>query len=66
MLTRLAMGIVEQEDDDVTTEKLDKALVELSDKKVRDKRVSRGERKSANYLLKKPVYHPIYVVCVEC
>ena len=42
MLTRLAMGIVEREDDDVTTEKLDKALVELSHKKVRDRRVYRG------------------------
>lgn len=42
MLTRLAMGIVKREDDDVTTEKLDKALVELSHKKVRDRRVARG------------------------
>lgn len=41
-LTRLAMGIVEREDDDVTTEKLDKALVELFGKKVRDRRVCRG------------------------
>lgn len=31
--TRLAMGIVEREDDDVTMEKLDKALGELFDKK---------------------------------
>lgn len=34
--TRLAMGIVEREDDDVTMEKLDKALGELFEKKVRD------------------------------
>ena len=34
LLTRLAMGIVEREDDDVTMEKLDKALVELFNKKV--------------------------------
>lgn len=34
LLTRLAMGIVEREDDDVTTEKLDKALNELFSKKV--------------------------------
>lgn len=33
--TRLAMGIVEREDDDVTMEKLDKALGELFEKKVR-------------------------------
>ena len=34
LLTRLAMGIVEREDDDVTMEKLDKALGELFEKKV--------------------------------
>ena len=34
LLTRLAMGIVEREDDDVTMEKLDKALRELLNKKV--------------------------------
>ncbi|CBJ28164.1 conserved unknown protein [Ectocarpus siliculosus] len=33
LLTRLAMGIVEREDDDVTMEKLDKALGELFEKK---------------------------------
>lgn len=35
MLTRLAMGIVEREDDDVTMEKLDKALGDLFEKKVK-------------------------------
>jgi len=34
LLTRLAVGIVEREDDDVTMEKLDKALGELFEKKV--------------------------------
>lgn len=34
--TRLAMGIVEREDDDVTMEKLDKALGELFEKKASD------------------------------
>ncbi|CAM9147521.1 unnamed protein product, partial [Ectocarpus sp. 13 AM-2016] len=33
LLTRLAMGIVEREDDDVTMEKLDKALGDLFEKK---------------------------------
>lgn len=34
LLTRLAMGIVEREDDDVSMEKLDKALGDLFEKKV--------------------------------
>lgn len=35
MLTRLAVGIVEREDDDVTMGKLDKSLAELVEKKVK-------------------------------
>ncbi|CAB1115795.1 unnamed protein product [Ectocarpus sp. CCAP 1310/34] len=35
LLTRLAMGIVEREDDDVTMEKLDKALGDLFEQKVK-------------------------------
>lgn len=44
MLTRLAMGIVEREDDDVTMEKLDKALGDLFEKKVKQpaRKMKRG------------------------
>lgn len=42
LLTRLAVGIVEREDDDVTMEKLDKALGEQFEKKVRGGELGEG------------------------